>query len=63
MEMDSNPGPDQVITYTYDALDRLKSASYSSGTYFFYDYDKEGNRIRQTLNGNMTSYVYVLPTG
>jgi RHS repeat-associated protein len=50
--------PDQTITYTYDALDRLKSASYSSGMSFSYDYNKVGNRTSQTINSVTTSYIY-----
>jgi RHS repeat-associated protein len=50
--------PDQTITYDYDALDRLKSASYSTGIDYTYSYDKVGNRTSQTINGNIKTYKY-----
>jgi RHS repeat-associated protein len=58
MDAPSNPGQDQTINYTYDALDRLKSASYNNGLYYGYDYDKVGNRSTETINGVTTSYFY-----
>jgi RHS repeat-associated protein len=50
--------PDRRITYTYDVLDRLKTAVYSTGENYSYGYDKVGNRTSQTINGTTTSYTY-----
>jgi RHS repeat-associated protein len=50
--------PDQEIDYNYDALGRLKHASYATGMEYTYDYDKVGNRTSQTVNGVTTSYIY-----
>ncbi len=50
-----------VITYTYDPLNRLTAADYDNGVYFHYTYDPVGNRLTQTssLNqGNPDVYVY-----
>jgi RHS repeat-associated protein len=54
----SSQEPDRAITYTYDALDRLRTAVYSTGESFEYWYDRVGNRSYQTINGNTTSYLY-----
>jgi RHS repeat-associated protein len=37
-----------LITYTYDALNRLTAADYDSGIYFHYTYDSVGNRLSQS---------------
>ncbi|MBN2258683.1 MAG: RHS repeat protein, partial [Anaerolineaceae bacterium] len=50
--------PDQIISYTYDALNRLKTASYLSGDHYAYEYDQVGNRTAQTINGMTISYIY-----
>ncbi len=47
-----------VITYTYDALNRLTAADYSDGTYFHYAYDSVGNRLSQTTPAGTTDYTY-----
>jgi RHS repeat-associated protein len=46
------------IAYTYDALDRLTGAGYSSGESFAYTYDAAGSRLSQTVNGASTAYAY-----
>ncbi len=38
------PETTRVITYTYDPLNRLVSADYSTGEFFEYAYDAVGNR-------------------
>ena len=50
--------PDVIIEYTYDDLNRLRNASYSSGLDYTYIYDKVGNRTSQTINGISTYYTY-----
>jgi YD repeat-containing protein len=35
------------ITYTYDALGRVLTATYDNGTVIFYNYDAAGNRTTQ----------------
>jgi YD repeat-containing protein len=35
------------ITYTYDALGRVLTATYDNGTKSFYNYDAAGNRTTQ----------------
>jgi YD repeat-containing protein len=43
------PGLSQVIIdYSYDPLQRLTAADYSTGDYYHYTYDKVGNRLSQT---------------
>ncbi|GEM_PF-2417812 len=54
----SGQQPDRTISYTYDSLDRLKTASYSTGENFEYMYYKTGNRSSQTAFGITTSYSY-----
>jgi len=49
--------------YRYDPLQRLTNATVtSSGTYnrIWYAYDGVGNRLKQSLNGTVTSYLYTL---
>ncbi|MHC1783579.1 MAG: RHS repeat domain-containing protein [Anaerolineaceae bacterium] len=41
----NDPRQEQEIVYTYDALNRLTAAEYSSGIYFHYTYDGAGNRL------------------
>jgi hypothetical protein len=43
------------VVYTYDALGRLKSASYDTGVIVIYTYDSNGNRLSQTINVNTTA--------
>jgi YD repeat-containing protein len=35
------------ITYTYDALGRVLTATYDNGTVIYYNYDAAGNRTTQ----------------
>lgn len=42
------------VTYTYDALGRLKTADYSNGQQVDYSYDAAGNRTQVTANGPNT---------
>jgi len=41
-----------AVTYTYDALGRVLSASYDTGVIVIYAYDANGNRTQQTINVN-----------
>ena len=40
------------VTYTYDALGRVLSASYDTGVIVLYTYDPNGNRTQQVVNVN-----------
>ncbi len=40
------------VSYTYDALGRLTTASYDTGVCVIYQYDANGNRTLQTVNVN-----------
>ncbi len=44
-----------LVTYTYDALGRLASASYDTGVVILYTYDANGNRTEQKINVIATS--------
>jgi RHS repeat-associated protein len=49
--------------YKYDALHRLTNSTISSqGVYnkIWYTYDNVGNRLKQNINGTLTSYLYAL---
>jgi len=46
-------------SYTYDWLDRLKTASGGSLPTLSYTYDEEGNRLTKVENGVTTSYTVV----
>lgn len=39
------------VGYTYDALGRIKTATYSNGTVITYTYDAAGNRTSQVTTG------------
>ena len=39
------------VTYTYDTLGRLKTATYSNGVVIQYVYDAAGNRSTVTVSG------------
>lgn len=39
------------VSYAYDALGRLKSATYSNGVVITYSYDAAGNRTAQVTTG------------
>jgi RHS repeat-associated protein len=47
-----------VITYTYDALNRLTAADYSDGSFFHYAYDANGNRLSETTQAESNVYTY-----
>ncbi|MBV9509314.1 MAG: RHS repeat protein [Caulobacteraceae bacterium] len=40
------------VTYTYDALGRVLTASYDTGVIIIYTYDANGNRTSQVINAN-----------
>lgn len=40
------------VTYTYDALGRVTTASYDTGVIVIYTYDSNGNRTAQVINVN-----------
>lgn len=46
------------IDYTYDKLNRLTSAEYSSGLNYAYGYDAVGNRTSHTVGGVTTASAY-----
>ena len=52
-----------VTTYTYDAVNRLKTANLSntSGTDYSYSYDPNSNLISKTVLGNSTDFTYNEP--
>lgn len=39
------------VSYTYDALGRIKTATYSNGVIITYTYDAAGNRVSQITTG------------
>jgi len=58
---DSQPNGQQTnmqIDYTYDKLNRLTAAEYSSGLNYAYGYDAVGNRTSQTVGGVTTASAY-----
>ena len=48
----------RVISYTYDSLYRLITATYSSGEYYHYTYDPVGNRQSLTTHVDVVNYQY-----
>ena len=48
----------RVISYTYDSLYRLITATYSSGEYYHYTYDAVGNRQSLTTHEDVVNYQY-----
>jgi YD repeat-containing protein len=48
----------RVITYVYDALNRLTGAEYSTGESYEYAYDAVGNREVMTTTAGTTTYQY-----
>jgi YD repeat-containing protein len=42
-------GANGSVSYTYDALGRITSASYDTGVCITYKYDANGNRISETI--------------
>lgn len=47
----SGPAPAASVTYTYDALGRLATATYSTGAVITYVYDAAGNRTSYVTTG------------
>ncbi|WP_217999680.1 RHS repeat domain-containing protein [Thauera butanivorans] len=39
------------VSYTYDQLGRVKTATYSNGVVITYTYDAAGNRVSQVTTG------------
>ncbi|MFP4395115.1 MAG: PKD domain-containing protein, partial [Anaerolineales bacterium] len=48
----------RTITYTYDPLNRLTAADYSTGESFAYAYDAVGNRTAMTDTAGVHTYTY-----
>lgn len=48
----------RTITYTYDSLNRLTAAHYSTGESYGYQYDALGNRTVMTNSTGTTTYTY-----
>ncbi len=48
----------RTITYTYDPLNRLTGATYSTGETYAYQYDAVGNRVAMTDTTGSTAYAY-----
>jgi len=46
------------VTYTYDALGRVASASYDTGVIVIYTYDANGNRTQQVINVNTATLTW-----
>jgi len=47
----SGLAPAASVTYTYDALGRLATATYSTGAVITYVYDAAGNRTSSVVTG------------
>jgi len=50
------------VTYTYDPLGRVASASYDTGVIIIYTYDANGNRLSQVVNVNTTALTWTATT-
>lgn len=46
------------VTYTYDGMNRLLTATPTAGTSYSYSYDADGNRIKQIAGATSTYYGY-----
>ncbi|XWX55118.1 RHS repeat protein [Methylosinus sporium] len=46
------------VTYSYDALGRLVSASFDTGVIIMYGYDPNGNRTQQVINVNTSTLTW-----
>ncbi len=46
------------VTYTYDALGRISTASYDTGVFIYYTYDANGNRLSQVVNVNSSTLTW-----
>jgi YD repeat-containing protein len=51
------------VTYTYDPLGRVSTASYDTGVIVLYTYDANGNRTQQTINVNTATLCWNNTTG
>jgi YD repeat-containing protein len=51
------------VTYAYDALGRIVSASYDTGVIVIYTYDSNGNRLSQTINVNNSTMAWSSSSG
>lgn len=49
--MSAQPSMAGTVTYTYDTLGRLKTATYSNGVAVTYYYDAAGNRTSVVTSG------------
>ena len=47
-----------TIDYSYDPLQRLVAADYSTGEFFHYSYDSVGNRLTQDTQVGTNTYDY-----
>jgi YD repeat-containing protein len=54
-------GANGSVTYTYDALGRVTSASYDTGVVILYSYDANGNRTQQVVNVNTSTLHWDVP--
>jgi YD repeat-containing protein len=48
------------VTYTYDALGRVTTASYDTGVIVIYTYDANGNRTAQVININTSTLTWTV---
>jgi YD repeat-containing protein len=48
------------VTYTYDALGRIITATYDTGVIVIYTYDSNGNRLSQTINVNTATLTWTV---
>ena len=46
------------VSYTYDALGRVTTASYDTGIIVIYSYDASSNRTQQVINVNTTTVTW-----
>jgi hypothetical protein len=51
------------VTYTYDALGRVSTASYDTGVIVIYSYDANGNRTQQVVNVNTGTFTWTATGG
>jgi len=51
-------GANGSVTYTYDALGRVTTASYDTGVIIQYSYDPNGNRTQQVINVNISTLTW-----
>jgi RHS repeat-associated protein len=56
-QTETNGGPPELTTYTYDARDRLTSVTYPGGSSVTYGYDDVGNRTSETSRNPLGEVV------